>query len=703
MSKAIKWHIPFASLSGTLYRIDIYAEGYSGDPIQLTAGESPFVTEEDSSEDFFAPIRTQTGTLTVCTHDEDGNVLITLDDILPANNISRPVRLVNVGTGAIEWQGFLSCEAYDQDYTSIPQNLQLPVIGVLEAMASVQLDPTRTSGLQPIYVCLPDILQEIDRQSGITCFTHLNYSRTDYRIISKYIDMTVMFEQKEYNNENSTTYIVSGLSAKDALERLCTYMGWIAREKGTEIYLQRIGEEIGMFREEIDEFPGVAQQQSITETGIAATFADKWRGTDHKRTVSQGAKSVEVVAKIITSDFSLKLPDFPYIDVTDLQGRLVARYNDWTYAMLYIMFEKNGDAYSNIEHIYQAGSKIQDSPLRYNYYGTTTEENALKQMYLRQVTEGYIYTGAFFVRYEFSEQATSTHSLKDALYCGLIPGIGSTYAPIMKMWTPRIYSFNNGKLNIKADMLFYGLIRTSSSTQTPTWTDKMNASYFGMNESMYFVLRIGDKYWNGSSWGSVRAVFGIPLYNSETEKSGIDLDIPIDQYMPGDVQIEVMAGVSTNSSTNFLSEVLFNSLEISFKSNPNYKLTDRGENHYFRLLGTNFRDEISIGTELASTLNNQPSPSLIMNSDTEAMTELNYGTDQVPDMRRPEVDLLNRLAEYYQAARHRLSLIVEHPTAAPFPLLRLNGISPDNRKYLPLSESRDWCEETCTIKCFETI
>ena len=703
MSKAIKWQIPFASLSGTLYRIDIYAEGYSGDPIQLTAGESPFVTEEDSSEDFFAPIRTQTGTLTVCTHDEDGNVLITLDDILPANNISRPVRLVNVGTGAIEWQGFLSCEAYDQDYTSIPQNLQLPVIGVLEAMASVQLDPTRTSGLQPIYVCLPDILQEIDRQSGITCFTHLNYSRTDYRIISKYIDMTVMFEQKEYNNENSTTYIVSGLSAKDALERLCTYMGWIAREKGTEIYLQRIGEEIGMFREEIDEFPGVAQQQSITETGIAATFADKWRGTDHKRTVSQGAKSVEVVAKIITSDFSLKLPDFPYIDVTDLQGRLVARYNDWTYAMLYIMFEKNGDAYSNIEHIYQAGSKIQDSPLRYNYYGTTTEENALKQMYLRQVTEGYIYTGAFFVRYEFSEQATSTHSLKDALYCGLIPGIGSTYAPIMKMWTPRIYSFNNGKLNIKADMLFYGLIRTSSSTQTPTWTDKMNASYFGMNESMYFVLRIGDKYWNGSSWGSVRAVFGIPLYNSETEKSGIDLDIPIDQYMPGDVQIEVMAGVSTNSSTNFLSEVLFNSLEISFKSNPNYKLTDRGENHYFRLLGTNFRDEISIGTELASTLNNQPSPSLIMNSDTEAMTELNYGTDQVPDMRRPEVDLLNRLAEYYQAARHRLSLIVEHPTAAPFPLLRLNGISPDNRKYLPLSESRDWCEETCTIKCFETI
>ena len=705
MAKAIKWQIPFASLSGTLYRIDIYAEGYSGDPIQLTAGESPFVTEEDSSEDFFAPIRTQTGSIQVCTRKPDGTML-TLDEILPANNIDHPVRLINLSnSNAIEWQGFLSCEAYSQNYTAIPENLTLSVISVLEAMDSVQLDQTRSSGLATIAAATYNALNEIVVQSGMDFFTHIRYSMTSWRIFNKYIDQTVFFERKEYNNENSTTYIVSGLSAKAALERLCTFMGWTAREQGTQLYLEYIGESIGMYQETFSGFgsnfhPSGTPSAQIT-SGDIADF--DWRGTDHKRDIRQGAKSVEVVAKIITSDFSLKLPDFPYIDVTDLQGRLVARYNDWTYAMLYIMFEKNGDAYSNIEHIYQAGSKIQDSPLRYNYYGTTTEENALKQMYLRQVTEGYIYTGAFFVRYEFSEQATSTHSLKDALYCGLIPGIGSTYAPIMKMWTPRIYSFNNGKLNIKADMLFYGLIRTSSSTQTPTWTDKMNASYFGMNESMYFVLRIGDKYWNGSSWGSVRAVFGIPLYNSETEKSGIDLDIPIDQYMPGDVQIEVMAGVSTNSSTNFLSEVLFNSLEISFKSNPNYKLTDRGENHYFRLLGTNFRDEISIGTELASTLNNQPSPSLIMNSDTEAMTELNYGTDQVPDMRRPEVDLLNRLAEYYQAARHRLSLIVEHPTAAPFPLLRLNGISPDNRKYLPLSESRDWCEETCTIKCFETI
>ena len=129
---------------------------------------------------------------------------------------------------------------------------------------------------------------------------------------------------------------------------------------------------------------------------------------------------------------------------------------------------------------------------------------------------------------------------------------------------------------------------------------------------------------------------------------------------------------------------------------------DRSENHYFRLLGTNFRDEISINTDLASTLNNLPSPSLVMDDANTPMKELNYGSAQSPDMRRPEVDLLNRLDTYYGAARQRLSLIVAHPTVAPLPLLRLNVISPDNRTYLPLAESRDWREDTCTLTCFET-
>ena len=42
-----------------------------------------------------------------------------------------------------------------------------------------------------------------------------------------------------------------------------------------------------------------------------------------------------------------------------------------------------------------------------------------------------------------------------------------------------------------------------------------------------------------------------------------------------------------------------------------------------------------------------------------------------------------------------------HPTAAPLPLLKLQGIN-DNKVYLPLSESRDWQTGVCKLTCFES-
>ena len=110
MAKNIRWYVDFVSIQGIHYRVDIYDEGIFT-PVQLTAGPTPFVTDEDASDDFFCPVRTQTGTLQVCTLKPDGNY-ITLDELLPANNIARPIRLINLdNSNAIEWQGFLSCEA----------------------------------------------------------------------------------------------------------------------------------------------------------------------------------------------------------------------------------------------------------------------------------------------------------------------------------------------------------------------------------------------------------------------------------------------------------------------------------------------------------------------------------------------------------------------------------------------------------------
>ena len=179
--------------------------------------------------------------------------------------------------------------------------------------------------------------------------------------------------------------------------------------------------------------------------------------------------------------------------------------------------------------------------------------------------------------------------------------------------------------------------------------------------------------------------------------------------MSGEVVLEVWPNVSIfgNYFQQWVCEAFFKQLSVDYIPLTDDALTDRSENHYFRLLGTNFRDEISINTDLASWLNNQPSPSIIRigTGAGQAMTMLNYGSTESPDLRRPEVDLLNRLATYYGAARQTLDLITKHPVVnnapAVLPLLKLNGIN-DGKVYLPLSESRDWRTDECTLKCFET-
>jgi hypothetical protein len=738
MAKNIRWQIPFVSVQGIHYRVDIYDEG-TFTPVELQAGEKPFVTNEDASEDFFYPVRTQTGTLQVCTLlPGTTDQYITLEDLLPANNIARPVRLLNLdNSNAIEWQGFLSCEAYSQDYTGIAQNLDLPVISVLEAMASVQLDQSRSSGLAKIKAAVKAAMNEIVLQSGMSFYTHVNYSGTSYKIFDKYIDQTVLFEQKEYNNENSTTYIVSGLSAKDALERIATYMGWVVREQGTKIYFERMGDDIYTWEETYADFGGtlisVPEIVNFTEKSLATDFDDKWMGADHQRTIAGGAKSVEVVAKVKTNDFRLNLPDFPYNNNEIFYKRIYNPYEGSFW--VYIVAEKNTHVYSNVSYKFQKWKlNVAESHTRREYLGEFSLQDTLNSMIASNDPQIYainivrassapptciLTAGAFLAQVAYESQSLSAHKTTTGLYCVWAPAVFMNYQEIAQSWNydpiAKLSSkvptnLNNGYIKLSASMthLIYSFENYTDSgyvgNRTDNWTDKI-----------LIHVRVGDMYWNGSEWTTTPSKFLIDIQGTNFKKNWApsmfvtETDgflIPINTLLTGYAEIAIYCPVNAEAHQNFtlLAETFFSSLDVDYLIEDNHLTSDRSENHYFRLLGTNFRDEISIGTDLASFLNNKPSPSLIMDDETTPMKFINYLTGSGTESRRPEVDLLNRLASYYVATRQRLELEVAHPTAAPLPLLKLQDIdyATNGKVYLPLSESRDWQTDVCKLTCFET-
>lgn len=716
MAKAIKWQIPFATNNPTnltRYRIDIYAEGYSGTPIQLTGGAQPFTTSENDDKNFFAPVRSQTGTIQVCTRMPNGSTL-DVKSLMPTNNIAHPVLLINLSnSNAIEWQGFMSCESYSQGYTQIPENFSFPVLSVLEAMGSVDANTSRVNGLRQTRLQLYDVLTELDRQIGMPSplFANIYYSKASVSFMTKMIDATILYDIKEYNDEESHTYVVSGLSCKDVLTRICTYMGWCCREKATDIFFFRMCEDGNLYTQPLSKFGGTfAQYQDRTEVALTTSNMSGlvWMGTSHKRNIRQGAKSVEVIANLEKYDLKLGLPDFPTNDMVHAISNLVESYaqmntsfnNTLTFSNYLVVVRETSGGYD----VFTSGST--DVETAYDH--CALNPNCVLTDYYKRKTTGtqYVCTrdvAAFFAMLKFSD-GEGGYDWWTGLY---ITTANEIYAT--NQHAPSVFKIDS-LINYR---LMDGLLRFKVSAMTVTNGGTTLTQFMGI---VQMRLRFGVYYWNGSAWTTTSTFFDVNFANSpvQDEDSGYVLEIPVTSSLPlyGSVSIEIrgsMSGGTTytpgGSQPSYyvpFYDLYIYELELGYEAPEYITENDRSENKYYRLLGTDFRDEISISTELASNLNNRPSPSLVMDSDTKAMTMMNYNkSDGNQEPRRPEQDLLNRLAIYYGAARQTLELIVKHPTAAALPLLKLNGID-DNKKYLPLAESRNWKTEECTLTCFET-
>jgi len=720
MAKAVRWQIPFVSLTGIRYRIDIYDEGYTGTAVQLYGGTSPFTTDEDNTDDYFAPIRIQTGNIQVCTALPGGGML-SLDDILPENNIARPVRLVNLSaSNKIEWQGFLSCEAYSQQYTAVPEILTLPVIGVLEAMASVELNLDRSSGFVHLYESAYYIIKEIETQCGLTCFTHVNYSATDFRIFFKYIDQTALFNRNEQDNENETSYVISGISCKDALERIAAFMGQVIREQGTELYFERIGEEIGMCRDTLYDFGNNFHLIQIVNSLVSADIsAMTWRGADHQRTIRQGAKSVAVVLNLEKYGIDIAIPEFPVGNTQQMYGEL--KTNDW----LYVLANANANAYSNIQVAYYSAQEKIDF---YNFqsYATSNLTNLLSHMAagpnssikasMNTIDWVRFYAGAFLSRSCWEDSGSVTaHDTQDGLYCVFFPR-SVEYSVETTNFDPTqvgaIFSIDN-MLNFRCTTGYIQLTADAETVFMSTGTLVHNDNTVS-NRYITVELSIGNQWWNGSSWQGTQCFFKA-LFTNNNFKSNWDpsmeitetdgLLIPVTDVLYGNVTLKIWPMCSqTSNAPLYPLEMIFHTLEVNHILPVDANISKRGANRYYKLLGTNFKDEITVNTELGSGLNNELSPSVLMNSNSEMMSKLGYSIpgSANTESRRPEKDLLARLAAYYGAARQQLKLEVLHPTVAALPMIKLNGIN-DGKKYLPLAESRDWQADRSTITCFETV
>ena len=186
----------------------------------------------------------------------------------------------------------------------------------------------------------------------------------------------------------------------------------------------------------------------------------------------------------------------------------------------------------------------------------------------------------------------------------------------------------------------------------------------GCGGSLICRLRVGSKWWNGSSWGTTKTTFNMPIGDEAAPTStnggkiicnrqlnGIyneydGYGVPIGAAMGGRVRLEIVGTqVNGSESAEGSGEVRIDNLKIQFvreKSYDNYD-DDRSENTYTNTTNKAFEDEVSIDTIFASDDLNAFGLGIIMNYDGSYCNHVAYTYSGGQSQVRPETHLLTRI------------------------------------------------------------
>ena len=224
--------ITFRSLrAGTFYTVNI--GGGTGAAIALKGGAEPFVTQEDTSEDAFTPLRTQSGYIRIVDDgkDAEGQALGAdwWKDLLAMTNTERPVTLVARPTadaaGTTVWQGFMQSQSFGGELYEAVQEREFPVQCVISSLEGVSM-PSSLTGRKNFGWLISTLIES----TGV--------GFTDYYVQGGVDAREWLQTQADCRNFLHTVEgaLVPKYDAQEVLTDICKFWGWTLRTDGTAVF-----------------------------------------------------------------------------------------------------------------------------------------------------------------------------------------------------------------------------------------------------------------------------------------------------------------------------------------------------------------------------------------------------------------------------------------------------------------------------------
>ena len=313
-----QWQIKFCSLrTGTVYTVSVIksesSEAEEDVVVPLLGGSQPFVTDEDDDEDWFMPVRTQSGYLTIVDTglDKNGDPF-DWREFIPSTDVDRPILVTNSSADVV-WAGFMQAQNFSGVLFEKPQERKFPIQCYLSTLSRVNILPNAfgTSNLQSFATLLYLIISQIPNELFNTIYIQGGNDAITW--LTRKFDWMVFGGTMDDNGNLESRY-----TALEALTNMCTYWGWTARMNGLDLYLLSPDDDteqdiaiIGIY-----ELYQLASGKTSVDVEIVhpqeLPIADEFAGTDNTDAQMRGPNTASVTANVgdIDNKMLYCYPDF---------------------------------------------------------------------------------------------------------------------------------------------------------------------------------------------------------------------------------------------------------------------------------------------------------------------------------------------------------------------------------------------------------
>lgn len=677
-----RYRLPFFNYAGESLEIKFYMEDYIGEIETLTGAPSAFVVTGTDEEFVYEPVRTSTASVSIVTDS-------LLNDLFSVNSHHVAVKLYR--GNKLLWTGYVEPEVFTQAYVPIADKLSINCISAIGTLENIQYEKQTENG----FITAINLLRYIIRSANggyEKIYIPYVYGSSEVNYSAK----KNIFDEITLAEENFTS---EGTMLDEVLEYFCRFFNWTLYDYEGSLYFVDADWEGEYFSYGED----LVTYEMVTPNTVLLQDIG-FGGSDHTIDVLPGYNKVTV--KAINNVFD------ELVENEDLETLKENGYQSVSYDKL------SGDDVKVVRKRFLIPAKWELDSYDEDTGGKQDPKDAMNNSFGSALLKISEYGG----KWERSD---------------FIPGI-SDYS-----WTLAVQDRVKGQQfqekpgeamskdlvaikGAKGAAWMNGALSIDGSIIVP-WDDANLAFCKPSGKSGYaditYVLRIGDKYWNGSSWVDSEAEFkiryenesaGSPLTVKNTKSpdmpysglSGYIIKLPDNAPIIGDLSLKIRR----TSEIGFTPESGAGSIKfygyIYKNPNLNYKkkdgVVDGGENGdrvYENVVNEKFMselDEIEFGISSYNEDGATYSKALLNgNFLTNNLYSAIEGT-----LVRPEEALIRRIINRYRVTKIKLTQVLKNSDLIhPFTVLYDNSMV--SKKFMLLSGVWDYEQNTVTLSMIE--